>query len=62
MAGPLKDADLATINTNLEQLLIADEQIKMAQQAGIDVADFKKQATDQRSQLLKIKQTYFPGQ
>ena len=61
MANPLTDTDLEQINANLIQLKIADEQIKLAQQAGLDVTGLKDTANSQRSQLLKLKQTYFPG-
>ncbi len=61
MAEPLSEADLERIEANLIQLQAADEQAKKAIQAGIDVGDLKEQITNQRSQLLKLKQTYFPG-
>jgi len=62
MAGPLDDNDLSKIQTNLDKLQLAEEQIKLAEQAGLDVAQFRETARNQRAQLLKIKQTYFPGQ
>ena len=62
MAGPLIEKDLKEIDLRLDQLLEADEQIKLAERAGLDVTAFKDTARDQRNQLLKIKQTYFPGQ
>ena len=58
---PLAEADLDEINRNLEQLNEADAQIRTAEQAGLDVTAFKQQAKEQRQQLLRIKQTYFPG-
>lgn len=61
MANPLTDADLDQINANLTQLKVADEQIKLAQQAGLDVTTLKDTANTQRAQLIKLKQTYFPG-
>ena len=61
MANPLTENDLDQINSNLIQLKVADEQIKLAQQAGLDVTGLKDTANSQRSQLLKLKQTYFPG-
>lgn len=60
--NPLTPQDLETINLNLAQLTDAEEQIRQAEQAGLDVSDFKTRARDQRVQLLKLKQTYFPGQ
>ena len=61
MANPLTDTDLDLINDNLLQLKVANDQIKLAQQAGLDVTCLKQQASDQQAQLLKLKQTYFPG-
>lgn len=60
--NPLTPQDLETINLNLAQLTDAEEQIRLAQQAGLEVTDFKTRAREQREQLLKLKQTYFPGQ
>ena len=62
MAGPLGAKDLSQIQTNLDRLQLAEDEIKMAEQAGLDVSLFREQARTQRAQLLKIKQTYFPGE
>jgi ABC-type sugar transport system substrate-binding protein len=62
MADPLTKEDLASINDNLTQLSVAEDAIKRAEQAGVPVTEFKNQARDQRVQLLKLKQTYFPGE
>lgn len=62
MPGPLTDTDLASINDNLNLLLVADEEIKLAAQAGLDVESQRELVRSQRAQLIKIKQTYFPGQ
>lgn len=62
MADALGEDDLTRINENLDQLNIADDQIKQAKQAGIDVTDFEQQSREQRIQLNKLKSTYFPGQ
>lgn len=62
MAGPLVEKDLEEINLRLDQLVVADEQIRLAEQAGMDVAGLKDQSRTQRGQLLRIKQTYFPGE
>lgn len=62
MTGPLVEQDLENINTRLDQLIVADDQIKLAEQAGMDVVQLKETARTQRNQLLRIKQTYFPGQ
>lgn len=62
MAGPLVEKDLVEINLRLDQLLQAEEQIKLAERAGLDVEAQKGSARDLRNQLLKVKQTYFPGE
>lgn len=62
MDGPLGDEDLTQIQTNLDKLALAEDEIKLAEQAGLDVSQFRETARTQRAQLLKIKQTYFPGQ
>ena len=61
MASPLTENDLQNINTNLTNLKVALEEIKKAEQAGIDVSDLRDQAKTQEAQLLKLKQSYFPG-
>ena len=62
MPGPLGATDLEQINIRLDDLVNADEQIKLAEQAGLDVTSLRETARTQRTQLLKIKQTYFPGE
>lgn len=60
--NPLTPQNLETIKLSLTQLNDVDEQIRLATQAGLDVSEFKTRAQDQRKQLLKLKQTYFPGE
>lgn len=62
MPGPLVKKDLTEINLRLDQLLEADEQIKLAERAGLEMEEMKTSARTLRSQLIKIKQTYFPGE
>ena len=62
MADPLGAQDLETIEANLAQLSIAEDEIRRATAAGIDVKELADTARAQRAQLLKLKQTYFPGQ
>jgi len=59
--SPLTAKDLESIKSNLNQLAIAKEQIKLARSAGIDVTEQAKQVDEQRTQLLQIKNTYFSG-
>lgn len=61
MASPLTENDLTKINDSLTQLKTAKEQIRLAEQAGVDVSHFSDTINEQEARLLKIKQTYFPG-
>lgn len=57
----LTEQDLARINQALGQLTRADEVIDMATRAGIDVSQFKDRSKTSKDQLLRIKNTFFPG-
>lgn len=57
----LTEQDLARINTALASLDRADQVIDMATRAGIDVNTFKDRAKTSKEQLLRIKNTFFPG-
>jgi len=59
---PLPPESLDEIKSNLRQLDIAREQIKLARKAGIDVSQQEQEAESQRNKLNQIKNTYFPGQ
>lgn len=59
--GPLTETDLATMNDQLDLLNTVDREIAKAERAGIDMTNQKKQSSEQRQQLLKLKQAYFPG-
>lgn len=61
-ASPLSEADLADINRALARLKDAEGLIAKAQQAGIDVEPFRERARESEDRLLKIKQSFFPGQ
>jgi t-SNARE complex subunit (syntaxin) len=54
--------DLAEIRRQLKDLDAADEEIRLALRAGIDVAEQGAQAAELRKKLLQIRQTYYPGQ
>ena len=49
------------MNDQLELLNTVDREIAKAERAGIDMTNQKKQSSEQRQQLLKLKQAYFPG-
>lgn len=61
-ASPLTETDLADINRALKRLDDAEGLIAKAQQAGIDVTPFRERASENRDRLMKIKQSFFPGQ
>lgn len=58
---PLTEQDLEQMNANLQTLADLDEQVRLAQLAGVDVSDQKARITETRQQILKMKQAYFPG-
>jgi len=59
---PLTQADLERINSSLKSLDDADSIIERAKRAGIPLDEQEKESRDSRAQLLRIKQTFFPGQ
>ena len=61
MDGPLTESDFEGIKQQLETLDDLDEQLRLATQAGVDVTGQKEQARQNREQLIRLKQTYFPG-
>jgi hypothetical protein len=62
MAQVLGPTDLENIKAQLRQLDEADSEIKRAKMAGIDMTVQEQQSKEARQQLLRIRQTYFPGQ
>ena len=60
--NPLTQQHLNDINTALQAINIAREQIAMAKRAGIDVSAHETAVGDTEKRLLAIKQVYFPGQ
>lgn len=61
MTSPLDDNDLAELNLSLEALDKADEIIKRAKQAGIDIKAQEEASKDTRMKLSGIKGAFFPG-
>jgi hypothetical protein len=59
--GPLTEADLEQTKDQLEALKLARTEMDRAQRAGIDVSEQRKRADELEQQLLRIKNTYFPG-
>ncbi len=55
------EQDLQRINEALAQLDTAQEIIEMGKQAGLDVEQQEERAREQRNQLLRLKNTFFPG-
>lgn len=60
--NPLTEQDLEEINRALETATDAQSLIDQAARAGLDVEEFRARARDARDRLLRIKQTFFPGQ
>lgn len=61
LESPLTEADYEGIKQQLATLTDLDEQLRLATQAGVDVASQKEQARSNREQLTRLKQTYFPN-
>lgn len=61
--GPqvLDENDLNRIQNALQQSERAEQIIELAQQAGLDVEQQKERNKRARDQLLRIKNTFFPG-
>jgi DNA-binding phage protein len=57
----LSEQDLSRINTALTQLERAKQVIDLATQAGLDVQALDERHKSSRDQLLRIKNTFFPG-
>lgn len=60
--GPFTPEDLTNLNAQLAQLDVADRLIARTARAGIDVTSLADQARETRTQLVKLKQAFFPGQ
>jgi hypothetical protein len=61
MANPLTESDLNKINDSLRRLDEADEMIRRAKTAGLDMASQEQQSRENRDRLQKLKQAFFPG-
>lgn len=61
-AGPLGPEDLAQMKLGIDKLNEADNQIRKAQSAGIEMGPQSTKTKELREQLTKIRQVYFPGQ
>jgi len=59
--GPLTEEDLKGINEQLDRLDEAGRIIDQAMRGGIDMGEQRKQTADLRQQLIRIKQSFFPG-
>jgi hypothetical protein len=59
--SPLSQADLKLLNQALYKLSEAVQAMDKAEAAGIDVSDQRLMQQDLLTQLVAIKQTYFPG-
>ena len=61
-ANPLGPEDLERLQKGITASEDAEQLITMAKQAGIDVAQFEQQNKETRASLLRLKNTFFPGQ
>ncbi len=60
-ASPLKEEDLVQINSALEGVKLAKQQIALAKRAGIDVKAQEEATLDAEKRLNNIKSVYFPN-
>jgi len=58
---PLTEADLTEIKNRLGDLDRADAIIAKLARAGVDVTQQQQTSREQREQLLKLRQAFFPG-
>jgi hypothetical protein len=61
-ANPLTPDHLKQLNNALDAVKQAEYQIELATRAGIDVSNLKETNDANKTKLIMIKQTYFPGQ
>jgi hypothetical protein len=61
LVSPLTEQDLVGINDRLRELDRADKLIDQAIRGGIDMKEQKTRAQETRAQLLRLKQSFFPG-
>lgn len=61
-ANPLTLEHLSQLRNALDVIQNAKGQLELAKRAGIDVRDQEVQIAQAEDRLIKIKNTYFPGQ
>jgi hypothetical protein len=59
--SPLNDEHLTQINSALNAIAVAETQVLLAKQAGIDVSAQENEIRDAKTRLRALKNTYFPG-
>lgn len=59
--SPLNDDHLKQINAALQAITVAETQIILAKQAGVDVTAQEHQVAEAKVKLRALKNTYFPG-
>jgi hypothetical protein len=60
--NPFPPGTLEELITRLEELDRADRLIDRSIQAGIDMTAERKKSADLRTQLMRFRQSFFPGQ
>lgn len=58
---PLTEEHYQSIIAGLDKIKSAEEQIKLAKMAGIDVRAKEAEVATAKEQLSRIRQVYFPG-
>lgn len=59
--SPLNDTHLEQLRKGLAAIEVAETQLLLAKQAGIDVSTLEKEIAENKVKLRAIKNTYFPG-
>ena len=60
--GPLTHDDFEELKVRLSELDEADRLIEQAVRGGIDVTEQQTRTRELRERLMRIKQSFFPGQ
>jgi hypothetical protein len=58
---PLTEADFVQLKAKLKDLDNVDALIQQSERGGIDMTAQKQQARDQRNQINRLLQAFFPG-
>lgn len=59
--GPFTETDLEALNQRLDDLVEVETLIEKSVRAGIPMSEQTKRARELKEQLLRLKQSFFPG-